>query len=81
MKEYWTDENGVAHRILLWRGKYGDNYIVLHGDEEVWLDEEDVLEEDDYEDEPLTEEERWEIEGDKRYHQMRDRWIEEERYA
>lgn len=30
---------------------------------------------------PLTDEERWEIEGDKRYHEMRDQWILEERYA
>lgn len=82
MKEYWTDENGVAHRILF----DGRNYIVPLGDgEEVWLEKEDVYEEEDWEreaeEEPLSEEELWEIEGDKRYHQMRDKWIEEEQYA
>lgn len=46
MKEYWTDENGVAHRILF----EGGNYIVpLSDDEEVWLDKEDVYDEEDWE--------------------------------
>lgn len=45
MKEYWTDETGVAHKILY----NGVGYIVLDGDEEVWLDKEDVYDEEDWE--------------------------------
>lgn len=82
MKEYWTDEDGVAHRILF----DGKDYVVLDGDAMFYLDDEDVfdeaeLEEMRYEERPLTEEELWEMECDRRYDQMRDKWIEEERYA
>ena len=37
-------------------------------------------EDEDEDEEPLTEEELLEIEGDKRYHELRDMWIEEARY-
>lgn len=37
----------------------------------------DPEDDDEDDEEPLTDEERWEIECDKRYHEMRDMWIEE----
>ena len=45
MKEYWTDENGVAHRILF----DGDDYIVVDGDTTVYLEDEDIYDEEELE--------------------------------
>lgn len=74
MKEYWTDEEtGIVHKILF----DGRDYIAIDGDETIYLDAEDVYDEEDYEveEEPLSEEDRWEIECDKRYHEMVDNWL------
>lgn len=45
MKEYWTDETGVAHKILF----DGSDYIAIDGDTTFYLDKEDVYEEEDWE--------------------------------
>lgn len=72
MKEYWTDpETEITHKILF----DGDNYIVVDEDTTIYLDAEDVFEEEDYPEEPLTEEELWEIECDKRYDAMIDKMM------
>lgn len=73
MKEFWTDENGVAHKIL----RDGNNFIVIDGDTTTYLEDEDVYDEEDYEveEEPLSEEDRWLNEGDKRYDEMVDSWL------
>lgn len=46
MKEYWTDpETGKTLKVLY----EGGNYIVIDGDNEIWLEKEDVYEEEDWE--------------------------------
>ena len=82
MKEYWTDEEtGITHKILF-DGKY---YMVIDGDTGIYLDDEDVFDENELEEmkgeRPLTEYELWEIEGDKRDHELRDIWWLEQRYS
>lgn len=71
---YWKDENGVEHELL--RDRRGD-YYYEDGDSDVYLDDEDLIElglveEDDDEDE-LSEEDLWDIECDKRYHEYVDK--------
>lgn len=74
-KVYWTDENGVKRELL--RDRRGD-YYYEDGDWDCYLDDEDLIalgliEEDEEPERKLSEEELWEIEGDKRYHEYVDK--------